>query len=178
MKNLFGSIDQFSVAIIPPIEIINEIALFKERLFYAIGNYKSKNSEAHISLNSFQTDFTGEEAIKIFLKDFTDRQSSFPVKFNRINSFPHSFFIEPDENSNILLNALMRSFHKASPKFKCKKYYKPHITIGRHLNPTQIKVAFELINSVNIDFQCNNVSLRKKRQEDHQFRIVEQFWFD
>lgn len=176
MNNLFGPINEYSIAIIPPIEIIEIIACLKSELSLLIGPYSSQNSSAHISLSSFRTDLMGAQNIKIFLKNYTRDLKPFPMKFVSAASFPGTFHIAPDEPSDKLLKNFMRRFHESCPKFQANRYRTPHISIGRNLDTSKMRKANQMIRTVDIQFECDNISLRKFKKR--QFEIENFFAFN
>ncbi len=173
--NLFGPVSEYSIAIIPPREVTEVVASLKTELASAIGPFSSQNSAAHISLTSFRSDILGVQSIQKFLSEYTENLAPFTVRFISFASFPETFHIAPDQESDVLLKKFMKSFHQNSPKFPAKRYQTPHISIGRNLSAGNIQKAFSLIKTVDLLFQCDNISLRKL--DKGQFRIEKIYTF-
>lgn len=178
MKNLFGLISSYSVVICPPPDIVTTVAVLKNRLAELIGWYESKNSAAHISIISFETDEYGIETLKEFLKRFASLQFSFTVTFNDTGSFGKAFCLAPEESSNTKLISLMKQFHHTSPKFPAARYYEPHISIGRNLTAEQVQIASTHIERVKMKFVGDNISLRKFNPDTRRFELEAKYIFN
>lgn len=175
MKNLFGTSHLYSIAIYLPSNTIALAGILKNKLANEIGWYNSKNSAAHISIISFNTDEYGIETVKKFLKDFAGSQLPFNVTFNKTGILGKAFCLFPDERSNTELTQFIKNFHITSPKFSGKSSYKPHISIGRNLREKELEIASRLIRSVDLKFEVDNISLRKFNYTKGQFEMEEKF---
>lgn len=168
-------IPQYSVAISPPDSVIEQVRQLKQKLFTAIGPYGSAHSPAHISFDAFEIDHV---AVLPYLEQrmagFAAGQVPQPVVFDHLETFPANgtFFLAPDSASESLLVRMRKIFRR-----KSNKSFRPHMTIGRQLNPRQLSIAQALIQEADIRFSCNEIVLRRFNEVRQQYDIYKRFSF-
>jgi 2'-5' RNA ligase len=172
---------QFSIAICPPQEFVNEIALMKKELSEKIGWFNSKNSDAHITINVFSADEKELLIWKTYLLDFCRSQHSFEIRFTKTGTFPHNgaFYLEPDPVSKELLLNMMKDFHQHAPVKTDKISLDPHLSIARRLKPKEMDIAFQLWSDKIFDlkFTCDNLTVRKFSSSIKQYSIESRHFF-
>jgi 2'-5' RNA ligase len=114
------------------------------------------------------------------LKDFCKTIIPQKVRFDSLDSFSHhTFFISPDEKSQLYLNNIIIDMHK-SIGFGIKNTH-AHMTIARGLDNERMKKAQEQFNTteINLEFMCDSLHIRKFNQKRQQYSdIVEIIYFD
>ncbi len=131
------TIPLYSLVIIPTIEKRNLIKSFKKSLKETIGWFGSANSDAHITIINLENELTLGLYINQ-IKDFCKTIIPQKVRFDSLDSFSHhTFFISPDEKSQLYLNNIIIDMHK-SIGFDIKITH-AHITIARGLNSEKKK---------------------------------------
>ena len=175
MKN-----EKYSIAICPPIHIINRITEWKNQLRNTVGWYNSVNSKAHITIAEFNAD---EKQLNIAvnnLNEFTNRTTPFEVVFPYLGTFPNgAFFLSPDIESKEKLTKLMSDFNKSFKVATIIKSNNPHISIGRKLDDEKIIIAQRLFDRPfdNFVFSCDRITLRKFDPTQRQFFIHNEYLF-
>lgn len=174
---------KYSIAFIPPPEIIELLDSMKEELFYKAKWFHSRNSKAHITIAEFLA--TEEQLKKVISKiqETADSLSPFDVAFDHFDFFPNgAFYVAPDAASKDKLAALMKRFHQAiktiSPANRIAKSDNPHLTIGRQLDELQLKTAKEIFQEIRFSYQCKSVSIRVFNENRRQYDISESYPFN
>ncbi|WP_244248453.1 2'-5' RNA ligase family protein [Flavobacterium foetidum] len=141
--------------------------------------YNSCNSEAHITIceftiDEYQIDFIKQKLIKI-CNTFTPCQ----VHLDHFDSYENvgAFFIAPNAESKNNLKPIMKKIHDTLKSLKLKKSEDPHMSIGRRLNPENLKIASQLFTTINIDFLCNEIVLREFDPLKKQFFVIDSIEF-
>lgn len=169
---------QYSAAVMPPENIIQDIRLMKKKLQDAIGWYHSCHSDAHITFNVFRG---GEPVIgkwMDYVKHFAALLGPMRLCFNKTGVFSNgAFILLPDEVTDELLTGIMKSFRKGSPYHHFGKPTQPHISIGRRLTMENIEIAKQVIPACEIAFTCDNIALRKLNNEKRQYDVYKRFYF-
>ena len=169
----------YSLVILPTIEQQNLIKSFKKSLEDNIGWFDSTNSDAHITIINLENELTFELYINQ-IKDFCKTIIPQKVRFDSLDSFSHhTFFISPDEKSQLYLNNIITDIHK-SIGFDIKNAH-AHMTIARGLDSEKMKKAQEQFNTteINFEFICDSLHIRKFNQKTKQYSdIIETINFD
>lgn len=113
--------------------------------------------------------------IKEFCKTITPQK----VKFNSFTSFGnHTFYISPDEESQLYLNKIIINLHKYIG-FDIKNA-QAHRTIARGLDEERIKKVKQqfILTIVNFEFICNSIYVRRFNEQTKQYSdIIEKIKF-
>ncbi len=173
------SIPLFSIVIFPNEDQIHQVKGYKQLLKSKIGWFGSANSAAHITVINFENEFTLAlyiEQIRKYCKTITSQK----VIFNSWGTFGEkTFFIAPDEQSKIYLNALISQLHLFLG-FKISNS-NPHLTIARGLDAKKMTTAKTIFSNteVNFEFNCDAIYIRKFNQQTKQYTdIVEKIHFE
>lgn len=168
----------YSLVIFPNLEQQNLVKSFKKSLKAEIGWFGSFNSEAHITIINLES----ELAFKLYInqiKDFCKTINSQKLKFYHFNSFDnHTFYISPDDESQLYLNKIIIDLHKFLG-FEVKNA-NAHITIARGLDEERMKKAKQQFGStvVNFEFICNCIYARRFNEQTKQYSdIIEKINF-
>lgn len=170
---------QCSVAISPPVMVIERVRQLKQKLRSAIGWYPSVNALAHITFNVFRSDAPALLQWEEYIAHFATQQSSGSLHFNRTDAFSNgAFFLAPDEASEHVLTDMMQDFHRPAPfSPTARQSLKPHISIARRLSTSQLAIARALIPAIDIRFVCNDLVLRRFNKSRKQYDIYKRFGF-
>jgi len=168
----------YSIVILPPETLIQQIAAMKQQLKSKIGFYHSCNSVAHITLNVFM----GYEETLLrwerYISNFVRNRTNIPLCFNKTGHFVNgAFFLAPDEGSKAELLRIMKSFYAGFPAPAFGKSNAPHISIGRQLDQNQLTVAKNLISDVSLSFVCDSLVIRKFNEARQQYDVYKTFPF-
>ena len=173
------AIPQYSLVIFPTTEQQNLIKTYKKSLKETIGWFGSTNSDAHITIINLENELTLGLYINQ-IKDFCKTIIPQKVRFYFFDSFSnHTFFISPDEKSQLYLNNIIIDMHK-SIGFDIKNAH-AHMTIARGLDAERMKKAQEQFNTteINFEFICDSLYIRKFNQKTKQYSdIIETIYFD
>lgn len=173
------TIPLYSLVIFPTMEQQFLIKSFKKSLKDNIGWFSSVNSDAHITIINLENELTFGLYINQ-IKDFCENIIPQKVKFDTFNSFAHhTFYISPDEKSQLYLNKIIIDIHK-SIGFDIKNAH-AHMTIARGLDAERMKKANDKFRDteINFEFICDSIYVRKFNNKTKQFSdIVELINFD
>ena len=168
----------YSLVIFPNLEQQNLVKSFKKSLKTEIGWFGSFNSEPHITIINLES----ELAYKLYInqiKDFCKTIIPQKVNFNSFNYFGnHTFFISPDEESQLYLNKIIIDLHK-NIGFQIKNAH-AHMTIARGLDEEKMKKTQQQFSStiVNFEFICNCICVRRFNEQTKQYSdIIEKINF-
>jgi len=165
--------------IFPTIEQQFLIKSIKKSLKDNIDWFGSVNSDAHITIINLENELTLGLYINQ-IKDFCKTIIPQKVRFNSFSSFAHhTFFISPDEKSQLYLNNIIIDIHK-SIGFDIKNAH-AHMTIARGLNVERMKKANEQFRAteINFEFICDSIHVRKFNEKTNQYSdIIETIYFD
>lgn len=166
----------YSVALLPPPNIVNEVRKMKLQLKERIGWYGSSNSQAHITVCEFEDEGLYLKAWQEQLEKFAATMSSFEVHFDQLAMFSGGgMFLKPEFNSAVSMNSLMKKLYKRTAALPSWKTGWPHMTIARTLNPFQVAQAAKVFKSMKMDigFECAQLCLRRHNPERGQFDIMQ-----
>ena len=171
--------NRYSLVISPSEEIIALVKTMKEQLAKEIGWFHSKNSLAHITINEFMAAENEIEVIKKQLNTICESLKPIHVHLNAFDSYPNgAFFIAPDAVSKIDLKQIMKHVNQS---FQAKTLFKnnePHLSIARQLSPEHIATSYRLFSKpIDLNFVCDNISLRLFNPNIKQFEIISHFEF-
>ncbi|OXA88897.1 2'-5' RNA ligase family protein [Flavobacterium hercynium] len=170
---------KYSVAIYPSSDVIHAVRVMKNHLKSKIDWYNSCNSVAHITICEFTTTEAEVEKIKQRLFKICDTFSPFQVYLDHFSAYENgAFFIAPTADSTLQLKPIMKKTQEALKISNLKKSNDPHISIGRRLNPENLKIASQLFTTIDIDFVCDAIVLRELDPDKKQFFIIDTFTFN
>jgi len=168
----------YSIVIHPPENIICEVNTLKQQLYDAIGWYHSCHSLAHITVNLFKGYENTLQLWENYTAAFAAQQTITEVYFDHVMNFSNgAFVVVPNESSYKKLNLLMKNYLHHIPASAYGKSLKPHISIARKLNAEQAAIAKELIADVSLQFEVDNLTLRKFNAELGQYELHKQYAF-
>lgn len=173
---------QYTVAICPPKEVIQEMKSLKQDLRQKIGWYSASNSEAHITLDFFPViDDLTIGKYKTLLKKFCAQQKSLRLGFHSFSAFYESrtVFAQPDEDAEAGMKGLFLNYTKMVKLRGILEHITPHMTVGKGLKTEQFKTALDYLSSkqINIWFDCTNIALRRFNPIAKQYEITDRFYF-
>lgn len=174
---------RYSVAIVPPEVVIEEVRQLKQNLRLQIGWYRSVNALAHITFNVFEADTAMLLRYESYVAGFAAQQAPVSLRFDHTGSFSNgAFFLAPDDVSDLLLLQMMHTFHQQwpLPADKSRKLYKsftPHMSIGRALSVEHLATAGNIIPEADIRFVCDNIVIRRFNESRKQYDIYQRFPF-
>ncbi|HJR99530.1 MAG TPA: 2'-5' RNA ligase family protein [Flavobacterium sp.] len=171
--------NRYSLVISPPQDVIDQVKSMKEALAKEIGWYNSKNSLAHITINEFMASEIEMESIKKQLNTICNSLKPISVCLDSFNNYSNgAFFVGPDETSKINLKQILVQVNQS---FRAKTLFKntePHLSIGRRLSAENLTKAYYLFSDpIELQFICDNISLRLFNPDIKQFEIIEHFEF-
>ncbi len=157
---IFGShlkINQFLTIISPPEEIIEYVHALKEDLARQYGDFESRNSIAHITLNSF---LIADSRSPFVLSAIMRRLSNFGTFRLEIRDF--DFFNDTQKvflnvNPSVDFDRMVGEYDELNRNFiKTKKFTaskRPHITIGKKLNPHSFDEIRESFSNMTFNYE-------------------------
>ncbi|MFV5690266.1 2'-5' RNA ligase family protein [Flavobacterium sp. ZT3R25] len=171
--------NNYSVAIYPSEAIISLVKSMKEQLAKEVGWFHSKNSVVHITICEFKTTDKQIEIIKNRLDRLCDTLHPIEVCLNELSSYPNgAFFISLNNDSKSILKPIMKRIQESLHIQNIKKSNDPHLSIARRLTPENLERAKALFTSIDIDFLCDNIVLRKFDDTIKQFIVINTFKFN
>ncbi len=173
----------FLIAILPDLEIQQEVTAFKQECAQLFQASHSLNAPPHITLiPPFRWPLEQLESLKDVLLDFSYDQLFFNISLDGFNSFPpRVVFVGVKENEDLteLQSGLVgHLFQKLNLKSKRGHGYHPHMTIAhRDLQESVFPMAWEHFSAKNYKrlFRAEGVSLMGHR--GGKWEILEQFAF-
>jgi 2'-5' RNA ligase len=176
----------YSLAIMPPPPIDEEVSDFKKQLRNAIGkSYGSANADGHISLDGFDA---AEADYPLILAEYTrlvSQLTPFLLNFSGFADFDRTnfsaFYIKPtDESSNAIrerTQLIMKGFDKKFKKQYMQKWAdeskNPHMSIGRRLTREWIGLAYSLFTEYEAGFLCDSFAIRKYNEKRRQYDVID-----
>jgi len=175
------SADQYSVAVCPPVHIVDAVREMKTELFNKIKWFHSKNTEAHITVNVFGAEENEVVTWEKYLAAFCGRQHALEIRLASTGFYETgAYYLALDEQSKQQMVTLMNRFHMEAPLHAAVTSFEPHISIGRQLKKIQLDVARQLFDEaqINLTFICDNLALRRFDKKKGQYEIIRRFNFD
>jgi len=171
--------ERYSIVVYPHKEIIGKVKIMKDKLAHGVGNYKSRNSEAHMTIVEFDADPNEFIFYKFYLKNFCFYQKPEYILFNKIllSEQSQALILLPAIESKVYLRDLLKNFRRGLKYMNVTNGSAAHISIGRELNPTQIDAANHIFSEVNLDFNCEKIAIRKYNSSIKQFEVIYEFYF-
>jgi len=169
--------DRYSIVVYPQNETIDEVKVLKDLLWSRIGQYASRNSEAHVTIIEFWADQYELEFYKRRIEKICHSQRPKKVIFDSLSlsKFSHAIVLLPDDSSKPYLNDLLKIFRKGLKTNHTVNGANAHISIGRELSSAQIDQVENLYGNINITFNCNTIAIRKLDKVKKQFVVVNEF---
>lgn len=165
---------KYSVVFHPPKAVIEAVKELKEQLSTKIGWFPSKNSLAHVTICEFEYDLATYENIKSRIANYCRYQNPFEVRFNAFGNYTNgAFFIAPNTESKTKMTEIMKEIPKQIQFPVNHKSSEPHISIGRQLTEAQLKIAYSLFNSVDLNFICDGITIRIFNPDRKQYDVLE-----
>ena len=84
-----------------------------------------------------------------------------------------AFFIAPNTESKTKMAEIMKEIPKQIQFPVSHKSSEPHISIGRQLTEAQLKIAYSLVDSVDLNFICEGITIRIFNSERKQYDVLE-----
>jgi 2'-5' RNA ligase len=176
---------RYSIVIRPTANIINKVKEMKNMLRQAIGGFfNSVNSEAHITLFEFHAYETDYPMLLEEFKKVVEGLHPLSIEFEGFSHFPTNgaFFIQPTRESSIDIVERSTAFKKECNSKLLKKftegwmelYGKPHMSIGRKLQPEWISIAYSIFDNFEAKFQCESLTIRRFNENRRQFDVIEE----
>ena len=165
---------KYSVVFHPSETVIEAVKELKEQLSAKIGWFPSKNSLAHVTICEFEYDLATYENIKVRIANYCRYQNPFEVRFNAFGNYTNgAFYISPDTESKTKMAEIMKGIPKQIQFPVNHKSSEPHISIGRKLTEDQLKIAYSLFDSVDLNFNCEGITIRIFNPERKQYDVLE-----
>ena len=164
--------DLYSLVIVPSLEGIEYVTKLKDELFNVIKWYNSRNSKAHLTIVEFTAKEDDLNEIIENIKEIASHEKPLHLKFNGVGNYSNgAVFLKPHGETKITLTALMIRIQKELAIKKSYNSKDPHISIGRKLSSENVEKALKIFKDVNLDFDCENLVLRKFNFEKKQYDI-------
>ena len=165
---------KYSVVFHPSETVIEAVKDLKEQLSTKIGWFPSKNSLAHITICEFDYEDETYENIKSRIANYCLYQNPFKVTFNDFENYTNvAFFIAPNTESKNKMSDIMKEILKQIQFPVSHKSTEPHISIGRQLTESQLKIAYSLFDSVDLNFICEGITIRIFNPDRKQYDVLE-----
>ena len=165
---------KYSVVFHPSETVIEAVKELKEQLSTKIGWYPSKNSLAHVTICEFEYEDETYENIKSRIANYCCYQIPFKVTFNDFGNYTNgAFFIAPNSESKTKMAEIMKEIPKQIQFPVSHKSSEPHISIGRQLTESQLKIAYSLFDSVDLNFTCESITIRIFNPDRKQYDVLE-----
>lgn len=170
---------KFSVVFMPDYQTIELIKQLKINLSKEIGSYKSKNSLAHFTIYEFHEEDSHEELFLSQLERIASEIEPFEIICDSFDFYENgAFYIKPDHASASRMSVLMKQIIKESTRIKKQHTTTtPHITIGRKLNPKELKTANKLFTDIFLKFSIDSLILRKYEPNVGQYTVYKKLPF-
>jgi hypothetical protein len=171
--------DWYSIVVYPQAEVIDEVAVMKDKYAAKIGWYASRNSKAHITVIAFMAD---RYELAFYIKQiekFCYSQKQQEVVFDQLSlsKFSHAAVMLPNDSSKPYLSDLLKRLRRQLKTSQTINGSNAHISIGRELSPAQIDLAENLYDNVSLKFNCDTVAIRKFDETKRQFEVIKIFKF-
>ncbi|SDD83408.1 2'-5' RNA ligase superfamily protein [Dyadobacter soli] len=176
----------YSLAIMPPPQIAEEVCDFKQLFRDATGkSYGSANADGHISLDGFDAAEVDYPLILAEYKRLITPLTPFQLNFSGFADFDRAnfsaFYIKPTEDSCNAIRertqAVMKGFDKKFKKQYMQKWAdeskNPHMTIGRRLTREWVALAHSLFKEYEAGFVCDSFAIRKYNEKRRQYEVID-----
>ncbi|CAM3739008.1 2'-5' RNA ligase family protein [Sphingobacterium prati] len=178
-----GSVSKYSFVFQPDEAGLILVDGFKQRLRAALaeefpdkdkGWYHSCNSKAHVTICAFAgNDGTLAEAIAVLQQALLYERSQY-VYFDHFSSFAGgAFYIGPSLHARSYLREKARKIVQVLGRFDLIEISdEPHISIARRLEQERLEFAKKLLRSVDLNFMCTGVHIRRFNPDIGQYEPV------
>lgn len=171
-----------SIAIMPPEDITAIVAGLKNELAQVIGNYRSRNSDAHITLAGMPVDVIKRDRIDRIIADVCHKMSAVTVRLDTFNTYPQgTVYLGPDDHSRVSLMQILHILKKTLKKSGMVHISgDPHLTIGRELDADRLEKAVALFHDrgLELNFICDHIAIRVFDEERRQYLVNKRFYFE
>ena len=165
---------KYSVVFHPSETVIEAVKELKEQLSAKIGWFPSKNSLAHVTICEFEYEDETYENIKSRIANYCRYQNPFGVTFNAFGNYTNgAFFITSNSESKSKMVEIMKEIPKQIQFPVSHKSSEPHISIGRQLTESQIKIAYSLFDNIDLNFICEGITIRIFNPDRKQYDVLE-----
>lgn len=167
----------FSVVILPNEESRKKIIALKQVLQKEIGDFAAWDNEPHITLNYFKEATKAKlEAWQQHLEACTKQITSTRITFDRIQNFSNgALVLLADDSSNTVLKKNTKTVNSNRPKGFVHIPSRPHITIARKLNSTQMKTALSAIDIRPIAFTVKAITFRQLEVSSGEYIVLDNY---
>lgn len=161
----------------PDTQTIALINKMKTSLAAKSGSFKSKNSLAHFTIFEFFEEETIEHKFRNQLERIASEIHPFNMICDAFDTYNNgTFFMKPNEESSLIMKTEMKQILKEITTVKKEhQTTQPHLTIGRQLNPKQLKIAQEMFQELHISFPVTHLILRKFNPLIRQYEVYKKF---
>lgn len=172
-------VEKYSFVFQPCEKGIQIVKSIKESLEDKIGWFSSCHALAHITICEYHADLDALSRIKKQIVDVLKFENSQYVYFDEYNAFPKSgaFYIAPALKSKQFLKQKIAAITNVDFATEIYISNEPHLTVGRHLDQQKIAIALENYKTIDLDFFCSSIFLRKFNPLRQQYDIIEEFKF-
>ena len=102
------------------------------------------------------------DEIITLLKEVASYENPFYLSFDGVSNYSNgAVFLKPDKATKVPLTELMIRIQKNTNIKNSYKSKDPHISIGRKLSAENVQIALKMFAEVKLDFECENLVLRK-----------------
>lgn len=174
-----ADVEKYSLVFQPCEKGIQLVKSIKESLKSKIGWFSSCHSLAHITICEYHADVDTLFYIKTQLAEILKFEQSQYVYFDEYRTFPEhgTFYIAAALKSRQFLKRKMEAITKIDFASELYKSEEPHLTVGRKLDQEQLAIAAASLKSIDLDFFCSSIFLRKFNPIRKQYDIMEEFKF-
>lgn len=180
MKNL----EKYFLAVVPPIEIGEQVTAIKEDLQQKFGIKYALKSPPHVTLKMpFSFNETKEVMLASRIGDFLQKQTSFPLEIIGVGTFGNRVIfldIVPCEELKILQSAL-KNFCKKDLNLideLSDRNYHPHMTVAfKDLKPALFREVLEVVKSHRFSARFQVTQLALLKRSEGRWRVHRQVGF-
>ena len=172
-------VEKYSFVFQPCENGIQLVQSIKESLKNKIGWFSSCHSMAHITICEYHADQEMLSHIKKQVVDVLKFEQSQYVYFDEYQVFPQkgTFYIAPALKSKQFLKKKIEAITKIDFATELYKSEEPHLTVARKLDQEALAIASENLRTVDLDFFCSSIFLRKFNPVRKQYDIIEELKF-
>lgn len=169
----------YSIIFYPTAKTIGRVKIFKEKLKSKTEPFASQNSPAHITIAGFEASESQLLGVSEYLTKFVKNEVAFTALFDQVSfSFfsKSAVFLTSSYYQN-KIHVITKKVRKMISVTKMSEIRDPHVSIGRELSEEQLKIAQEMFDNENLEFECFQLALRKFNSKRGQYDIIEKFLF-
>lgn len=166
----------YSLAFRPGTRNLEDVKRLKMILRKILGvHYKSENSEAHISLLSYEATPAQHKLILFQLRKIIGQLSPFTIQYEGFGNFKSTLLIKLKPESEITLKNYAKRIKKNIRKYSSliqNNGNNPHMSIARGLSDEQLILARQLPEERRSDDQCDFFVIRKFNSIIGQYEVI------